>query len=137
MRNAYDHPSFNPENDRNTGYRTRSLLVIPIKLEGQDRPLGVVECVNKKALNSAGDEDGGGEGERVFPVFTVEDEQSIATFVLHLAPAIAKVKKSYRKPMEAQALGSNWVDNIYMLSSMHPYQVISCMINRSVAFIYP
>jgi phosphoserine phosphatase len=43
----YSDPRFNPENDRRTGFRTRSILAAPVA--GSDgNPLGVIQAINKK-----------------------------------------------------------------------------------------
>ncbi|MBM4019443.1 MAG: GAF domain-containing protein [Planctomycetes bacterium] len=45
---AYADPRFNPEVDRNTGWRTRNMLAVPMtNLEG--RLVGVLEALNKRA----------------------------------------------------------------------------------------
>ena len=47
IKDAYADPRFNPEVDKHTGYRTRSVLCGPIKdLEGEI--LGVIQVINKK-----------------------------------------------------------------------------------------
>lgn len=47
---AYADPRFNPEPDRKSGYRTRSLLTFPMRSRGDDaRIIGVFQAVNKKA----------------------------------------------------------------------------------------
>ena len=52
LKRAYEHPSFNADNDRKTGYHTRSMLVLPIRkaMLGQEEgtanmsaPIGVVQ----------------------------------------------------------------------------------------------
>ena len=45
---AYTDPRFNPEVDRRTGYRTKSLLSIPIK-NRRGTKIGVVQALNKKS----------------------------------------------------------------------------------------
>jgi adenylate cyclase len=45
---AYEDPRFNPEIDRRTGYRTSSILCMPILAKGV-RPIGVMEIINRKA----------------------------------------------------------------------------------------
>ena len=35
INNAYDHPQFNPEVDRQTGYTTKSMLCMPVKYGSQ------------------------------------------------------------------------------------------------------
>jgi phosphoserine phosphatase len=43
---AHLDPRFNPEVDRRTGYRTRSLLTVPVR-DWADRPIGVLTALNK------------------------------------------------------------------------------------------
>ena len=45
---AYQDARFNPEIDRRTGYRTSSILCMPILAKGT-RPIGVMEILNRKA----------------------------------------------------------------------------------------
>lgn len=53
---AYDDPRFNPEVDRATGFRTRSLLTVPLR-GWDDRPLGVLQALNRRGRPfDAGDE---------------------------------------------------------------------------------
>ncbi|MBI3965609.1 MAG: GAF domain-containing protein [Chloroflexi bacterium] len=44
---AYADPRFNPNVDRQTGYRTKSILAVPMRDE-TGQVVGVVECLNKK-----------------------------------------------------------------------------------------
>lgn len=44
---AYADPRFNPEVDRETGYRTRNMLVMPMRSR-QGRVLGVIQVLNKR-----------------------------------------------------------------------------------------
>ncbi len=46
--NPYELPYFNPEVDKNTGYKTESLLTIPL-FNDINEPLGAFQCVNKIA----------------------------------------------------------------------------------------
>jgi len=57
IRDAYQDPRFNPEVDRRTGYRTRTILCMPLRNE-KSEIVGVMQVLNKQ------------EG-----VFTEEDEQ--------------------------------------------------------------
>jgi adenylate cyclase len=57
IRDAYQDPRFNPEVDRRTGYRTRTILCMPLRNE-KGEIVGVMQVLNKR------------EG-----VFTEEDEQ--------------------------------------------------------------
>jgi adenylate cyclase len=60
---AYEHPLFNPEVDRQTGYRTRNILCIPVlSLRGQ--VVAVVQLLNKKSGSSFDTQD-----ERLFREF--------------------------------------------------------------------
>ena len=44
---AYHDPRFNPEVDKDTGYRTRNILCMPISTKGGNK-VGVMEILNKK-----------------------------------------------------------------------------------------
>ncbi|MEO5363938.1 MAG: GAF domain-containing protein [Magnetococcus sp. DMHC-8] len=44
---AYQSEFFNPETDQKTGYRTRSIVAVPLR-SSHGEPLGVVEIINKK-----------------------------------------------------------------------------------------
>jgi phosphoserine phosphatase RsbU/P len=46
LHDAYDDPRFDPSLDQKTGYRTRSMLCVPIKNRGQ-RVVGVLQLLNK------------------------------------------------------------------------------------------
>jgi len=66
----YGDPRFNPEIDQRTGFRTRSILCMPIVNKNGER-LGVTEVLNKR--------DGG---------FTVKDEQRLRAFTAQIAVAL-------------------------------------------------
>jgi signal transduction histidine kinase len=44
--NAYADPRFNPSYDQRTGFRTRSVLAVPLAAKG--RPLGVLQVLNRR-----------------------------------------------------------------------------------------
>jgi Nif-specific regulatory protein len=67
---AYEHPLFYREVDSQTGYRTRTILAVPIK-NGHNEVIGVCEAINKT------------EG-----AFTPEDAEVLETFAVHAANAI-------------------------------------------------
>lgn len=67
---AYQDPRFDAEWDRRTGYRTRSIICMPI-MNHHRRTLGVIECLNK-----------------VSGVFTKEDESLLASVATQAAVAI-------------------------------------------------
>lgn len=47
VRDAYQDPRFNPQVDKDTGYRTTSILCMPL-LDSKGKVLGVIQCLNKK-----------------------------------------------------------------------------------------
>ena len=47
LRDAYDDPRFDRTWDERSGYRTRSLLCVPI-LDRDDQSLAVIQCLNKQ-----------------------------------------------------------------------------------------
>jgi HD-GYP domain-containing protein (c-di-GMP phosphodiesterase class II) len=68
---AYDDSRFNPEPDKRSGYRTKSLLTFP--MTGQnERVIGVFQVVNKN---------GGGE-------FTADDEETLSSLGASAAVAV-------------------------------------------------
>lgn len=68
--NPYGDPRFNPDVDLHTGFRTRSILCMPI-VNKKGQRLGVTEVLNKR------------EG-----VFTVKDEQRLRAFTAQIAVAL-------------------------------------------------
>ncbi|HEY7623740.1 MAG TPA: HD domain-containing phosphohydrolase [Candidatus Limnocylindria bacterium] len=68
---AYDDPRFNPDPDKRSGYRTKSLLTFP--MTGQNgRVIGVFQVVNKN---------GGGD-------FTLDDEETLSSLGASAAIAV-------------------------------------------------
>lgn len=53
---AYQDPRFNPEADKRSGFRTRSILCVPLMM--QERMLGVVQVLNPKNKDSFEEDDG-------------------------------------------------------------------------------
>jgi putative ABC transport system ATP-binding protein len=78
---AYDDPSFNRSVDEQTGYRTRSILCVPIA-DRRSSVFGVVQLLNK-------------QGDRPFDA---EDEQRLSSF----ASALGIVLESWRHMREQQ-----------------------------------
>ncbi|MBI4866176.1 MAG: GAF domain-containing protein [Candidatus Wallbacteria bacterium] len=70
IQDAYQSPLFNPEFDKKTGYRTQTILCMPIRNTGGE-VIGVTQVINKK--------DG---------VFTVDDEQLLGAFSAQAAIAL-------------------------------------------------
>ncbi len=87
---AYQDSRFDPSTDKRTGYRTRSILCMPVweplSGEGERRLMGVIQVLNKK------------EG-----VFTEEDEGILAAICSQVAVAISnarlyqQLEKKYRE----------------------------------------
>ena len=76
IEDAYTDPRFNPEVDKRTGYRTRSLLCGPIKnLQGET--LGVIQVINKKG--KAFDQD----DEALFQAFAYQTAIAVENFQLY------------------------------------------------------
>jgi putative ABC transport system ATP-binding protein len=86
---AYESPLFNPEVDRATGYRTRSLLCLPI-LDRMRRPFAVMTLLNKN----------GGDP------FDVRDEQTMREFAASVGVILEtwnETRKSRRGRLAATA----------------------------------
>lgn len=75
LADAYLDPRFNPEFDRQTGYRTRALLCLPL-LSSNGTLIGVIQVLNKK--------DGG--------IFDERDESLLAAFGAHAAVALERAQ---------------------------------------------
>lgn len=70
IEDVYDDHRFDPAWDQRTGYRTRSMLCVPMK-NRLGRPLGVIQCLNKR-----------------HGVFTVEDEAMLSALAAQAAVTI-------------------------------------------------
>uniref|UniRef100_A0A4X2KUN9 Phosphodiesterase n=1 Tax=Vombatus ursinus TaxID=29139 RepID=A0A4X2KUN9_VOMUR len=66
IRDAYEDPRFNAEVDQITGYRTQSILCMPIK-NHRDEVVGVAQAINKKSENGG--------------TFTEKDEKDFAAYL--------------------------------------------------------
>ena len=51
IKNAYDDPRFNPEYDKKSGYKTRCMLVWPVRRPRGDQIIGVIQVLNKRNGN--------------------------------------------------------------------------------------
>jgi len=76
---AYESPDFNPEVDRRTGYRTRSILCVPV-CEDRQRPFGVMTLLNKR----------GGVP------FDARDEQRLGEFAASVGLVLATWHQAHR-----------------------------------------
>jgi adenylate cyclase len=70
IKDAYSDPRFNPEVDRRTGYRTRTILCMPLRNDKKEI-IGVMQVLNKRDR-----------------VFTEEDEQLLEALVSQTAIAL-------------------------------------------------
>ena len=74
VKDAYKHKKFNPAIDKNTGYKTKTLLCVPVKnIEGKS--IGVLQALNK-----------------IESEFTSEDEEILEIFASNAAVAIENAK---------------------------------------------
>jgi phosphoserine phosphatase RsbU/P len=80
---AYQDPRFNPEHDRRTGFRTRSIIAAPI-LDSSGHLLGVVQSINKTSARA----------------FDANDESLMTAIASHAAVAIERAR-----------LTEAWLDN--------------------------
>ncbi len=74
LKDAYEDPRFNPEIDKKTGYRTKTMLCQAIK-DKNDKIVGVFQLINKK--------DG---------IFTKKDEEMLNALAIHASIAIQNAK---------------------------------------------
>lgn len=72
---AYDNPNFNQAIDKKTGYRTKSILCMPIKFE--DAIIGVLQLINKTTGSA---------------VFTEDDEDVMTVFLAISGPILVESK---------------------------------------------
>ena len=77
----YNHPDFNPEVDRRTGYSTQSILCMPI-FDRQKKVFAVAQLINKH----------GGHP------FTSDDEQAFADFAIPLGLVLESCVRMTRAP---------------------------------------
>ncbi len=73
---AYADSRFNPEVDKKTGFRTRSILAIPL-LDDSDELIGVAQVLNKRAPNHA---------------FTPDDEEIATALAAQAAVALKRAQ---------------------------------------------
>jgi len=72
LEDAHKDPRFNANIDKETGYRTRSLLCVPM-IDGKGETIGVVQCINKNPM---------------YPRFDSADETLLKTFSAQAAVAV-------------------------------------------------
>ena len=74
VEDAYGNPKFNPGVDRRTGYRTRTILCVPMK-DIRGRPIGVLQALNK-----------------IKGIFSNEDVEALEVFASHAAIAVQNAR---------------------------------------------
>ena len=98
---AYDHPRFNPENDKSTGYRTRQMLCVPLfgsscaNDDGEPEVIAVLQLINKKGTTES---------------FSNEDQELVTLFGKLVGPIIEKSQlfQHQNRKGNANELGSDY-----------------------------
>lgn len=87
IRNAYEDARFNPSFDKKSGFRTRSILTMPV-LNQKNGLVGVVQVLNKQSAEC----------------FDFEDEEFLSAMCAHIALAVdrAQLVESYVKSQRMQ-----------------------------------
>jgi GAF domain-containing protein len=96
---AYDDPRFSREMDNKSGYRTRSVLCVPL-VSNDGTVLGAAQMINRKSPMTG----------KVVP-FDDEDEELLGAFSSHAAAAIAN-SVLYEQTLEAQRYLDNVLNSI-------------------------
>jgi signal transduction histidine kinase len=97
---AYDDPRFNQAVDRQTGYRTKSILCVPVRNKG-GTIVGVLQVLNKRV-----------------GVFTPADEEMLGALSAQAAIALENarlyddVRRAYAALKQLDAMKSNFLANI-------------------------
>lgn len=97
---AYDDPRFNQEVDRQTGYRTKTILCMPVRNK-QGAVVGVLQVLNKRA-----------------GVFTAADEEMLdalasqAAIALENAKLYEDLRRAYAELKQLDAMKGNFLANI-------------------------
>lgn len=94
---AYADPRFNVDIDRQTGFKTRQILCVPVSLAPSENPIAVLQVINKKNGRN----------------FTNEDCEAIQAFSLQAAVALK------RKSMDAIFLRMIQQSDGYLTNTLH------------------
>ena len=86
--NAYQNPYFDKSFDEQTGYKTVSVLVVPILSKNNNAVIGAIQLLNKRS--NQGDEKGsdGTSSGSIIETFTSEDEKIVKVLASHVAAFI-------------------------------------------------
>tara|TARA_B110001452_G_C15222246_1_gene423692 strand:+ start:47 stop:2047 length:2001 start_codon:yes stop_codon:yes gene_type:complete len=143
LADAKQHPSFNKEVDRRTGYKTRSMLVMPIRtaqIANNNGVIGVVQCINKLGKVDVNMDNISSEEAlmQMMPTFSTDDETTLQDFCRQIAPLVANVRVK-RGPVASQAargakqpaLGENWILNVSKLAKASTSEIIRAMLDKT------
>ncbi len=100
LADAYADPRFNSDVDRQTGYRTRSMLCVPLVY--RERVIGVVQCINK-----AGGGEFGPDDLETFSLLAAQAAVAIVNARLH-GEALAKQRMDFDMEVAASVQQGFW-----------------------------
>ena len=125
---ADTHPSFNKEVDRRTGYKTRSMLVMPIRSSRalSSTIVGVVQCINKlgKVDLSANAADSEEALMKIMPTFSADDETALGELCRQIAPAVENVSLTKHTHAAAPGLTGDWIANVALMSKAPTEEIV-------------
>ena len=125
---ADTHPSFNKEVDRRTGYKTRSMLVMPIRSSQavNSTIVGVVQCINKlgKVDLSANAADSEEALMKMMPTFSADDETVLGELCRQIAPVVENVSLTKHTHAAAPGLTSDWIANVALMSKAPTEEIV-------------
>ena len=154
LKSAYARENFNPEIDRKTGYKTRSMLAIPIRKaannaesnEGADNDddagaaqlysnepaIGVVQCINKlgqspSATGALSSDDVDEDGHLVF---TQDDVRQLESFTRRITPILDKISFKKRAARGRNQLSNDWVKNVETLATLDVNAIVRVALDR-------
>jgi hypothetical protein len=92
LKNAYHDARFNPDVDKKTGFRTRTILCHPV-LSSTNQLLGVIQMVNKKKTKpkKLQDEDKKKGYQSCFEHFSAEDEEILGKCCLEVSKSLQEI----------------------------------------------
>ncbi|HXY42412.1 MAG TPA: GAF domain-containing protein [Vicinamibacteria bacterium] len=107
---AHQHPLFNPAIDQKTGFRTRSVLCMPIR-NAQDEVIGVTQVVNKRLGNFSKDD------ERLLAAFSAQAGVAIMRATLY--ENVREMKVYLESVLESLSNGVLTVDGEGRLATLN------------------
>ena len=105
---AYDDGRFDQSVDARTGFRTRSILCVPVAVQGEmgrsgrrGKVLGCVQVMNKASdaggASALGEGGGGGDGGGVAACFSEDDLMLLSQFASHVAVSVNHCRDNENK----------------------------------------